>query len=277
MNQITLNPTIEFVGKSIREYLLHLKVGKTIIYKYSSNQSILIGDRVVNSEYRLKDGETITINLEQVEQTYFTNEKIDIIYEDDDIVLVEKPIDLLVHTDGNSYDTLTDRVGNYYQEKGYKHPVLPTHRIDKDTSGMVLFAKHFIALAYFSSLFESNSIHKIYRCIVEGRMENKEGKVISKLLFDSKQNKMIESRYGKEAESKYVVVRNLVDETVLDVSIKSGRTHQIRVHMASLGHPVVGDKIYGHAKDRLMLHFRKIGFKHFRDDRMLFFESKSEF
>ncbi|VEU82333.1 RluA family pseudouridine synthase [Acholeplasma hippikon] len=277
MNMIKFNPSIEFVGKTIREYLQSLFVGKAVIYKYSSNKWIFVNDKNVNSEYRLKEDDQIEILLEEKDTTYFTNEPITIIYEDDDIVLVEKPIDLLVHTDGNEYDTLTDRVGNYYQEKGYKHPVLPAHRIDKDTSGMVLFAKHFVALAYFSNLFENNSIHKIYRCIVEGRMENKEGKIASKLLFDNKQNKMVISKYGKEAESKYVVVRNLLDETVLDVSIKSGRTHQIRVHLASIGHPVVGDKIYGHEKIRLMLHFRKIGFKHFRDGKMLFFESKSDF
>lgn len=277
MNQIKFTPSIEFIGKSIREYFLSLKVGKTVIYKYSSSKSILVNDKEVNSEYRLKEHDEILIKLEEVEKAYFTNEKIDIIYEDDDIVLVNKPIDLLVHTDGNSYDTLTDRVGNHYQELGYKHPVLPTHRIDKDTSGMVLFAKHFVSLAYFSSLFENNEVHKIYRTIVEGRMENKEGVVISKLLFDSKQNKMVESKYGKEAESRYVVVRNLEDKTLMDVSIKSGRTHQIRVHLASLGHPVVGDKIYGTSNGRLMLHFRKIGFKHFRDFKMMFFESKGDF
>lgn len=277
MNQINFSPSIEFVGKSVREYFLNLKVGKAVIYKYSSSKSILVNQKEVNSEYRLKENDVITVKLEEVEKAYFTNEKIDIIYEDDDIVLVNKPIDLLVHTDGNSYDTLTDRVGNYYQEMGYKHPVLPAHRIDKDTSGMVLFAKHFVALAYFSSLFEENDVNKIYRCIVEGRMEKKEGTIISKLLFDSKQNKMIESRYGKEAESRYVVVRNLDNKTVLDVSIKSGRTHQIRVHLSSLGHPVVGDKIYGNSGERLMLHFRKIGFKHFRNGNMMFFESKSEF
>ncbi len=277
MKPLILYPNDAFIGKTIREYLQHFNVGKAVIYKYSSNHLIKVNDVLKNSEYRIKKDDMISITLECVEKAYYTEEPIDIIFEDEDILVVNKPIDLLVHSDGNTYDTLTDRVGNHYQKLGYFHPVLPAHRIDKETSGIVIFGKHFISIAYLSTQFETRDIVKIYTCLVENVFTQKEGLIQSKLLRDPHSNKMLVSPHGKMATTTYKVIQNLFDQALLEVDIKSGRTHQIRAQLASIGHSVVGDPLYGTPKGRLMLHFSKISFKGLRDDNWVTFESKAPF
>jgi len=278
MFYLKLKPNADFVGKSIREYLQSLYVGKPVIYNYSSNKRILVGDKPTNSEYRLKTNDEITFILEEDKNQVLTDETIDIIYEDDDFFVVEKPIDLLVHTDGNEVDTLNSRVANYFVNKGYFHPVLPVHRIDKATSGLVLYAKHFVALAYLSHQFESKTIHKVYEALVLGQVMPSKGTINKPLEMDKSNKMMVISSKGKPAVTHYEVKTYNDQGTILEVSIESGRTHQIRAHLASINHPVIGDPIYGKAKYiRLMLHFKSIAFTHFRENKKVTFTSKVPF
>lgn len=277
MKPLIFIPDDSFIGKTIREYLQHFHVGKATIYQYSSNHLINVNNEVKNSEYRIKKNDVISFTLHSVEKAYYTEEPIEIIYEDEDILVCNKPIDLLVHSDGNTYDTLTDRVGFHYQRIGYFHPVLPAHRIDKETSGIVIFGKHFISIAYLSTQFETRDIEKIYTCLAENIFTQKEGLIQSKLLRDQHSNKMVVSPFGKMATTTYKVIENLFDSARLEVDIKSGRTHQIRVQLASIGHSVVGDSLYGHPNKRLMLHFSRISFKSLRTNQLVTFESKAPF
>ncbi|MBN3490333.1 RluA family pseudouridine synthase [Acholeplasma equirhinis] len=278
MLYLSLKPSQEYNGKSIREYLQSLHVGKAVIYQYSSTKRILIGDKPVNSEYRLKPNDEITLELEEDPDQIRIDEAIDVIFEDGDFFVVEKPIDLLVHTDGNELDTLNSRVANYFHEKDYYHPVLPVHRIDKATSGLVLYAKHFVALAYLSYQFETKEIHKVYEALVAGQVMPGKGKINQPLEMDKSNKMMIISPKGKPALTIYEVNTYKENNSLLEISIESGRTHQIRAHLASIGHPVLGDPIYGKYKYiRLMLHFKSITFTHFRENKKVTFTSKVPF
>lgn len=274
---IKITPPIEFIGKSIREFLQSLHVGKKTIYEYSSNQCFYIEDKIVNSEYRLKPNQSIKIKLIEDKDNNIINQPIEVIYENDDYIIVNKPSDLLVHDDGNAVDNLLDRVRNYFIDYNYPYPVLPAHRIDKETSGIVVFAKHFISLAYLSNLFEKREVTKIYSALVEGAIKKREGVIDLKTMFDRVQDKMIISRRGVDTYTKYKLIEVRENQSLLDVSINTGRTHQIRVHLSSIGHPVVGDPIYGNSSDRLYLHFKQVEFIDFRTKEKLQFNSEVPF
>ncbi|HCZ23987.1 MAG TPA: hypothetical protein DHV05_03920 [Acholeplasmataceae bacterium] len=142
-------------------------------------------------------------------------------------------------------------------------PILPAHRIDVETSGMVLFAKHPLALSYLSQLFERKEIDKTYTCLVKGPLLKEKGTIKTKIAQDRHSSKMIPNPAGVEAITHYQLV-SLEDPFVrLHVSIETGRKHQIRAHLASIGYPIVGDALYsGFRAERLMLHFGEVSFKH---------------
>ena len=165
MNTLNFKIDKSNTGQTIRQFLQDFNVGKQVIYKYSSNHLFEVNFKTVNSEYRFKPSDELTIQLETYEMDDVFDVELDIIYEDDDIVIVNKPFNLIVHDDGASFDHLTKRVNMHFQKHGYHHLVLPAHRIDKETSGIVVFAKHFIALAYLSNLFESRAVSKNYICV----------------------------------------------------------------------------------------------------------------
>ncbi|MBN2300282.1 MAG: RluA family pseudouridine synthase [Acholeplasmataceae bacterium] len=200
------------------------------------------------------------------------------VYEDDDIAIFDKPSGLLVHEDGKNFDTLTNRVSAYFQSKGYPYPVLPVHRIDSDTSGMVIFGKHPLAMSYLSYLFESQLIEKMYVCLVHGRLEQETGEIEKQIGGDRHSNKQVISSQGKTAKTSFEVVDYEEESTRLHVYIHGGRKHQIRVHLESIGFPILGDMLYGRkAANRLMLHFKKVSFKHPRNLELFTFTNLEPF
>ena len=277
MNKLTFQIDKIEDGTTIRQYLQSYHVGKQTIYKYSSNHLFEVHYKQVNSEYRLKPGDTLTIHLEPyyLEGAFINN--LDIIYEDDDIFIVNKPYNLIVHDDGVTDDYLTKRVNLYFQQHGFHHEVLPVHRIDKETTGMVVYAKHFVALSYLSYLFESRQVKKYYICVVENKVKEPFKTIESKLIKDNKLGKMVVSPKGKLALTTYELLGYEATRSRLKVEIETGRTHQIRVHLASINHPVVGDTIYGVSSSRLLLHFSEISFPMLRTKKVEHFVSNPPF
>ena len=189
-----------------------------------------------------------------------------ILYEDDTLLVVEKPAGILVHPSGVHYqDTLSNQVAAHYQRKGISCPVRPVGRLDKDTSGIVLFAKNEVAAARLSQ--GEGKIKKEYLCLAKGLFLEKNGWIRTPMRrCNTRELRMEIHREGKEALTRYQVQEERKGASLLQVEILTGRTHQIRLHMASIGHPLLGDGLYGDGEEegfqRSALHAGKVSFLH---------------
>ena len=196
---------------------------------------------------------------------------LEILYQDAHLAVVVKPCGMVVHpAAGNGEGTLVNALLFHLDSlSGIGGEMRPgiVHRLDKDTSGLMLVAKDDATHAALSRQLANREMEKHYRAIVDGRMKEQSG-VIEKPIGRSKtdRKKMAVTADGRWARTEWRVIREMSDRTLLDVHIVTGRTHQIRVHMASIGHPVLGDPLYGHrhmpAAPRLMLHAFSLCFTH---------------
>ena len=196
---------------------------------------------------------------------------LEILYQDAHLAVVVKPCGMVVHpAAGNGEGTLVNALLFHLDSlSGIGGELRPgiVHRLDKDTSGLMLVAKDDATHAALSRQLANREMEKHYRAIVDGRMKEQSG-VIEKPIGRSKtdRKKMAVTADGRWARTEWRVIREMSDRTLLDVHIVTGRTHQIRVHMASIGHPVLGDPLYGHrhmpAAPRLMLHAFSLCFTH---------------
>lgn len=264
---------------TIREFLASFGVSKKNIYKQEMFNLIRINNKLEKLTYRLKTGDKLSFKLAPFDEGIkpFIG-LIDIVYEDEDILIVNKPAGILIHEDGNTTDTLTNRVSHYFHQKGYDYPVLPAHRLDFDTSGIVLFAKHFISLAYLSREFHENKVKKTYIAVCHGYFKKPDGVINLNIGKDRHSNKQIILDTGKEARTEYFVLEQKNGLSRVEIHILEGRRHQIRVHLAHLGNPVVGDKLYGkNGSTRMLLHAKKIQFNHPRTLKPVSFEIKETF
>jgi 23S rRNA pseudouridine1911/1915/1917 synthase len=279
-NWISFEITEAYNEKSIRTYLSRFFVSSKKIYKLSIDKSLKLNHKIVDLDTVLKKGDLLEIDesILMSQSVKPTHGDLDIVYQDDDILVVNKPVETLVYSDGEDQHTLTNYVSHYFRKHPY--PILPVHRIDYDTSGLVVFAKHPIILSYMSRLFEENKIDKTYVCLVENVVQNQKGTIDKPIGKDRHENKMRVSSDGKPAKTTYEVIKSFDKYTKLKVNIHSGRKHQIRVHLRSIGLPIVSDQLYGHknlAYDRLMLHFERIGFIHPRTFEYIDIMKKAEF
>ena len=177
--------------------------------------------------------------------------KLNIIYEDKNIVVLDKPAGLLTHpTDKKEKDALTDKLIEYYPEiKNVGASPRPgiVHRLDKDTSGLIIAAKNNKAYNYLKEQFKKRLVKKEYLALVAGKLKEKTG-IITKPITRSKRepSKRTVGLWGKwkKAITRYEVIKEFKNYSLLKVMLETGRMHQIRVHLASIGHPVAGDKIY---------------------------------
>jgi len=211
--------------------------------------------------------------------------RLSVLAEDEDFLVVEKPAGLLsVPTAERERDTLLARVFDFLQKRYRRRPYLGVaHRLDKDTSGALVFARSRPALHYFQELFRSHRIEREYVAIVEGKLPDS-GTFDADLVRDGGDRRRGVARAGQEgrrAVTRYRVLERLGEATLVSIELDTGRTHQIRVHFASAGHPVLGDPVYGRRSQgsrvesreerprlwtpqapRQMLHARRLGFAH---------------
>lgn len=240
------------------------------IKKMISNEKILLNDKKVKAGYILQGNETISIEILKAYALEPKNLHLKAIYEDEYIAVIDKPSNLVVHPgSGREEETLVH--GLLYQfsalAKG-SSPERPgiVHRLDKDTSGLILIAKTDESYFEFVKLFKEHRIEKKYMAIVHGKVES--NGLIDKPIGRSHRNRTmmaVDVSPAKEAISSYKVLNNFGDYSLLEVNIKTGRTHQIRVHLSSIGFSVVGDTVYGHQKPkarRQLLHSSNLSFIH---------------
>jgi len=186
--------------------------------------------------------------------------KLNIVYEDKNILVINKPAGLIVHpkNKNDKEETLTDLLLKYYSpiKNVGDSPLRPgiVHRLDKNTSGLMVVAKNQKIFEYIKNQFKNRILEKKYFALVKGTVKNKKGIIATKLgKYRGKQTIRIKNQESriknfKEAVTEYKVIKRYKDYTLLEVSPKTGRTHQIRVHLASIGHPIICDKLYGGRK-----------------------------
>jgi RluA family pseudouridine synthase len=191
-----------------------------------------------------------------------------IVFEDNDLVLVEKPVGLLtVATAHERERTVYAYLRQYLKERSPKLKLFIVHRLDKFASGVLVFAKSEPIQAKLQALFSRHEIQRKYWAIVEGQVKQSRGAIRSRLAENrmKRMHSIQDGAEGKEAITHYRVLRRFPQLTVLEVTLETGRKNQIRVHMAELGHPIVGDRAYGSQVNplgRLGLHAFLLGFKH---------------
>ncbi len=267
-----------FENQTLRYFLAYHHVGKALTHQLFQERRIQVNGKMILHDHLFHKGDHLKIDFLSDQDTLIDHYPIDIVYEDMDFLIVNKPQGLLVHDDGVSETSLTRRVQGYAQTIHYAYRILPAHRIDKETTGLVLFAKHPLALSYLSYLFEEQNLEKIYICEVKGIMKDQEGMIDLPIARDRHENKMRVDRLGKPAKTYYQVIEKKKETTLLKVKIFGGRTHQIRVHFSYKGFPVVGDDRYGRpSPEGLKLHFQTIKFIHPRSGDVIEVTTKPPF
>lgn len=251
-----------YVGLTLAEFFnkmhFNIKRGRRLI---DSNKFLVNNQKPLISQV-IKRGDSFTLFYDLNEDVLTNYEEIDILYEDDFYIAVNKETNLLIYDDGNNKRNLKDIVESYLHFNNNKIKVYPIHRLDVETSGVILFAKNTLTLSYTSNLFEQREVIKKYVALTKGRWDETKGIInlnISKHRHIN--NKMTVSKKGLESITKYeVLVNDHVSKVLLE--IQTGRRHQIRVHLKEVGHSVIGDSIYGVKDKRLMLHSAYISFIH---------------
>lgn len=248
-----------------------LEINRSQIKKHIESGNILLNGKIVKAGYSLREGDTITVSFEDEEKLLPENIDFDIIYEDEYLAVISKPQDLVVHPGaGNKSGTLVN--GLLYKFKNLSNPIDEdrpgiVHRLDKDTSGLMIIAKNDEAYYKLVDMFKNREIEKHYLAIVHGNIYE-DFDVDAPIGRDPNNRikmKVVEEN-SKNASTSFHVVKNFDKFTLLDVTLHTGRTHQIRVHLSYVNHPVVGDETYGiknkYKINKQLLHAYKLKFIH---------------
>ena len=250
-------------------------VSRSYLQKLIKEKQVFVNDKVQKASYHLKTGDTISFVIpEQVQPDIVPEEmNLDILYEDNDVIVVNKPKDMVVHpAAGHFSHTLVNGLMYHCKDSlsginGVLRPGI-VHRIDKDTTGSIIACKNDNAHLKIAQQLKDHSITRRYRAICYGVVKEDEGTIDAPIGRDEKdRKKMSINSNGKQAVTHYKVLERFKDYTYIECRLETGRTHQIRVHMASIGHPLLGDEVYASRKwpfstKGQTLHAYILGFEH---------------
>ncbi len=273
--------TDEYEGMRIDKLISELidSLSRSYIKKLIDDKKVFCNDKNVKASFIVNDGDHIVMEIPPLEVPEILPQDIplDILYEDDDVIVVNKPKNMVVHPAAGHYsDTLVNAVMFHCKDNlsginGVMRPGI-VHRIDKDTTGSVIICKNDASHQNIADQLKAHSINRVYHAIVYGIIKEDEGFVdapIGRSATDRKKMAVVKSG-GKEAYTGYRVLKRFEEDgfTYIECKLKTGRTHQIRVHMAHIGHPLLGDEVYaGSRKSKFKLegqclHAKTLGFIH---------------
>ena len=269
---------IEHEDQRIDRYLTEMlpEQSRSFFQKLIRDGFVMVNHIIVKVNYRLKTGDIIEIDIPDAVPTEIVPENIplDILYEDDDLLIVNKPKGMVVHPAvGHSTGTLVNAImyhcqGNLSGINGEIRPGI-VHRIDKDTTGSLIICKNDEAHRNIAEQIKEHSVTRRYVGVVAGTFSEESGTVEGAIGRHPNDRKRmtINEKNGKPAVTQYRVLQTLKGASFMEFELETGRTHQIRVHMASISHPLLGDTVYGNSKNPYKLqgqalHARTIGFIH---------------
>ena len=278
METVRYDVTTEYVGMRLDRFLTEMDSEHTrsFLQKVITDGGVLVNDKPAKANYKLRLDDVVELDIPEPVELEVLPEDIplDILYEDADVLIVNKPKGMVVHpAPGHTVGTLVNAVLYHCKDElsGINGVIRPgiVHRIDMNTTGSLIVCKNDKAHQDIAEQIKVHSIHRVYRGIVIGRVSDDEGVIhapIGRHPIDRKKM-AINEKNGKDAITHYKVLQRFERYTYMEFVLETGRTHQIRVHMASIGHPLLGDEVYGPAKcpyqlQGQTLHAMTIGFKH---------------
>lgn len=259
------------------------KFSRRFIQSLILKGEVSVNDEIKKSHYKVKLNDKILIKIPPQKEFKIEPENIpiEIIYEDSDILVVNKPTGMVTHpAKGNLSGTLVNALLFHCKNLSRINPLRPgiVHRLDKDTSGLLIVAKNDFSHIHLSKQFSQHKVERKYLALVKGQTEFDEGVIDLPIGRHLRIRKKMQVRFfkAKRAKTFYKTLKRFKDYSLLEIIPQTGRTHQIRVHLQALGHPILGDRIYSKAKDfkRLFLHAYKIKFIHPKTLKTLEFISK---
>lgn len=250
-------------------------ISRSRIQKLIEQGNVTVQDKQIKPNYKVRQGDVVRVDLPEPVVLDVKPEDIDIeiLYEDEDIAVVNKPQGMVVHPAAGNYsgtlvNALMARCSSLSTINGVIRPGI-VHRIDKDTSGVLVIAKNDAAHHSLAEQIKVHSVKRIYLAIVEGVIKQDSGTVDAPLgRHPVERKKMaVVNKNGRRAVTHYRVIERFKRNTLIEARLETGRTHQIRVHMAYIGHPLVGDPVYGYKKQRFnlkgqALHAKTLGIIH---------------
>lgn len=247
-------------GQRVREFLQTFHLSKKKIHQLYMDKSLKINDY-------LQVGDQVAIPVFKKEELDFQPQKmnLDIVYEDDHLLILNKPAGIKIHPDTkDGQGTLVNGVAYYYQEQGIHHRIRYIHRLDIETTGGIIFAKHYLAHSLLDYWLSQKMIKRQYLALVAGRLKNKKGKIEAPIGKDRHHpSRRRVSKNGDYALTYYQVKKQYQTSALVELELATGRTHQIRVHLSHIGHPILGDSLYGENTNRRhALHSHKIQLQH---------------
>ena len=260
---LIFNPTSEDAGKRLDAYLAEVINGwsRSRLQRLIENEDVLVNDASVKPSYKVRDGDQIEVELTEVPVARFEPENIplDIVFEDEYLAVINKPAGMVVHPGaGVQSGTLANAIAYHFvieqsavSTQQSESRIGIVHRLDKDTSGLIVVAKTDEIHEALSEQFRERQVYKSYVALVHGSPDQNTG-IIEAPIGRNKHNRlrMKVATHGRSALSLWKVRKKYEKFTLIDVEIKTGRTHQIRVHTAYINHPVVGDEIYNEGRDK---------------------------
>ena len=249
---------------------------RSYLQKLIKDGEVLVNGKNVKTGYQLSKGDEVSVNIPEPKELDVEPQKmdLDIVYEDEDVILINKPKGMVVHpAPGHTTDTLVNGLLYHCKDNlsginGVARPGI-VHRIDRDTTGILIVCKNDMSHNSIAAQLKEHSINRRYRALVHGNLKEDTGTIegpIGRHPIDRKKM-AINERNGKPAVTHYTVLERFGNYTLIECKLETGRTHQIRVHMTSIGHPLVGDEVYGPAKcpfklQGQSLHAMVLGFVH---------------
>lgn len=277
---------IETGGVRLDKALADLtELSRTMANEQIKSGQVLVNGQVKKAKYMVQIGDVVSYQLPEAEEVEYAAENIplDIVYEDDDVVVVNKPQGMVVHpsvghTSGTLVNALLYHVKDLSGINGVLRPGI-VHRIDKDTSGLLMVAKNDQAHVQLAEELKDKKLLRKYLAIVHGNLPNDRGVIEAPIGRSEKdRKKQAVTAKGKDAVTRFHVLERFGDYTLVEVTLETGRTHQIRVHMAYIGHPVAGDPVYGPRKTLKgygqFLHAQSLGFTHPKTGEALVFTAE---